>query len=318
MDQVFEIPPHMNQLVNFFVFADDENQVNEDGGEANNVAFLGQLDTSTLHEFPDLAVQNVAAPLDAISGQFFEVTWTVRNLGEAIVATDTPPPEYAYGQWADAVYLSADQVFDPGTDLYLGNATIDRRQLVEVADGGDTFQEYTVTREYRIPSGITGPLYVLVVTDRSNHVVETGGEDNNHGLDPQSMFASLADPADLVLGTVSVPGDATLGGAYVSLTYTVENQGIHRVLGHWSKRFYLSADDRFSVNDVPFGSMFHSATSIDPGQSQTFDTNLSVGPCCRGITLSSSAPTSSTRSPNRTKGTTSASRWIRSTSVCPV
>ena len=277
VNQVFEIPSQINQLVNFFVITDEENRVDEDGIEANNVALLGQLDTSTLRTVPDLVVQNVDAPLDAISGQFFEVTWTVRNRGDAIEATGTPPPEYADGQWNDAVYLSADQVFDPGADLYLGSATIDRRQLTEMTDQDGTFQEYIVTRNYQIPSGVTGPLYVLVVADRNNHVIEIGGEDNNQGLDPQSLFASLADPADLVLGTVNVPEDATLGGASVSLTYTLENQGTNGVAGRWFDRFYLSTDDQFSVDDVPFGSLYHSYTTIAPGQSQAFDTNQSIG-----------------------------------------
>ena len=80
-----------------------------------------------------------------MSGQFFEVAWTVRNLGEAIVATGAPPAGYASGQWADAV-----SIYQPtrcsmrARTAYLGDAAIDHRRLVEVADGGDTLQEYTV------------------------------------------------------------------------------------------------------------------------------------------------------------------------------
>ena len=277
VDDFYEVPLHLNAPYFFFVVADAGDAVDEDGSKANNVALLTEFDTSTLRQFPDLVIQSVDAPLEAVSGQFFDVTWTVQNKGTPIV-DGTNPPEYRGGQWNDAVYLSADQVLEANTDIYLGSTLIDSSELVLPNGLGIPYQEYTVTQEFRIPSGVTGPLYVLVLTDRNQSVIEIDAEDNNIGFDEQSLFASLADPVDLVLGVVNVPDmSAELGGAFFNFDYTIENQGANTVAGRWSDRMYLSTDDAFSVDDVPFRVVHHGTTVIEPGGSKTIDTSGGTG-----------------------------------------
>ena len=93
------------------------------------------------------------------------------------------------------------------------------------------------------------------------------------------MFASLADPADLVLGTVSVlpeDGDARWR-SFVSLTYWGQKPGRPSRAGSWWDHFYLSADDRFSVDDVPFRG---AVSQLDTGSnlaSTTINTDQDVG-----------------------------------------
>jgi hypothetical protein len=67
---------------------------------------------------PDIAVSDLVAPSETISGQTFAVSWTLTNQGDA--ATDRT--------WYDAVYLSRDQVFDRSTRELIGQ----RRNLADL------------------------------------------------------------------------------------------------------------------------------------------------------------------------------------------
>ncbi len=124
VDRLFDVPFHLNDSYNFFVVTDEQDLVDENGSESNNAALLGQLDTNTLRTFPDLVVHSVDAPAEAISGQYFDVTWTGRNIGDPIDANEFPP-EHPLSTWSDSVYLSRDQVFDASSDFYLGRVGVD-------------------------------------------------------------------------------------------------------------------------------------------------------------------------------------------------
>src|SRR5262249_30300459 len=199
-------------------------------------------------------------------------TWTVRNQGDPIRTQPPLPPEYETGSWLDNVYLSRDQIFDPGSDIFLGQVTRSIGNLIETTEGGITFQTYSVTRSLRTPAGLIGQFYVFVAVDRGNQVVELGGEGNNVGYDAGAMFASLALPADLLIGSVTVPENASVGAAF-SLSYTLQNQGTNTASGSWFDRLYLSRDAVFSLDDVSLGTRLHSINdpSLPPGGSITLD-----------------------------------------------
>src|SRR5262249_52500585 len=218
----FKVPFNLNGLFRVFVMTDADRQIDEDGAEANNAALAGLIDTTQLRTRPDLVLTQIEAPSEATSGQDFEVTWTVRNQGDPIRTQPPLPPEYETGRWLDNVYLSRDQIFDPISDIFLGQVTRSIGNLIETTEGGITFQTYSVTRLFRMPAGLTGPFYVFVAVDRGNQVVELGGEGNNVGYDTGAMFASLAPPADLLVGSVTVPENASVGAAF-SLSYTLQN-----------------------------------------------------------------------------------------------
>ncbi len=269
VDRLFDVPFHLNDSYRVFVVTDEGNRVDESGREANNVALWGQVDASTLRTYPDLIVQNVDAPAEAISGQFFEVTWTGQNIGDPIEGSEFPP-EHPQSTWRDAVYLSHDQIFDANSDFYLGQVTIAESQLVDVNDGTGIVQQYSATGTFRVPDGVSGPLYVIVISDRGNDVIEIDAEHNNTEFDGESMFVSLAEVADLAIGLVNVPIDTALGSS-VALTYTLENLGANRVAGRWYDRFYLSTDDQFSLDDVSLGLAFQDFNIINSGQSESFE-----------------------------------------------
>src|SRR5262249_2423535 len=91
----------------FIVKTDGDNAVLEERDD-NNIQASAAFSLAALPgggepaTKPDLAVSNVVAPSDTISGQTFAVSWTLTNQGDAATSHN----------WYDAVYLSRDQVFD--------------------------------------------------------------------------------------------------------------------------------------------------------------------------------------------------------------
>jgi len=259
---VFDIPLSLSGPLHFFVATDVNQQVDEDDMEANNAAIAGQLDVDTLRSSPDLIVHSVDAPNEVFADQIFDVIWVGRNVGDPFVLNTNPlAPEYRQGRWTDRVYLSKDQIFDPSSDIYLGQTNVFASQLMDVDDAVEgQFQEYTRTLAVRMPDGLTGPFYVFVSTDRSNQVIENAldpaGETNNANYDLEPIVSSLVPPADLVLGTITVPANTQLGDLF-TLSYTLENMGANDATGYWHDRFFLSVDDQLSPDDVRIGLRTH-------------------------------------------------------------
>ena len=129
-----------------------ENNVYEYRAENNNVA----LSAFSLSDPPppDLQVTEVQSPASAWSGQNLHVEWTVTNMGQA-EAVGTPRPG-----WGDSVYLSRDPYLDKASDVYLRSVAY--HGTLEPGAAYAAPQSLDV----RIPSGISGPYYVLVATRR--------------------------------------------------------------------------------------------------------------------------------------------------------
>ena len=248
----FTVP--LNAVGEFYamVRTDSDNQVLEDPLENNNNGVSvgtisiaanpnpnpNQSSITLPPEFsPDLVVASVNAPEVGISGQSFEVSWTVRN------------NRYSTGNrsWYDAVYLSRDQVFDRSSDIYLG-----ARYESNLAAG----ETYTATQSFTIPRGLSGPFYVFTITDSGNNLNESDREFNNIGYDGNSTEINLPQPADLVVGTITIPANA-VPGQNATISYTVTNQGANPALGSWSDSIYISADNQWDVGDALFGRVQH-------------------------------------------------------------
>ena len=221
------------------VRTDSTNLVLEDPWEQNNDGASAPISiTPGTVLTPDLTVVSVDAPAEAVSGQTFSLSWTVQNDGD-------PTGNRA---WYDAVYLSTDQIFDANSDLYVGY----RDHPGGLAAG----EAYTATQDFTVPSGLSGPFYVFVVTDRGNHIPQEVSELNNSGYDGISMLVSLAPPADLTVGEITIPTNA-VPGQNATLSYSVMNQGANAASGSWYDSLYISADDHWDVGDALFGRVQH-------------------------------------------------------------
>ncbi len=269
--RTFNPPHHLDGVYHVFIHVDTGNAVDEAGSENNNVVLAGTVDIAALRSNPNLVVHDVDAPLDAVSGQAFELTYIVRNIGDLFPDQGPFPPEFGNGTWVDRIYLSRDQVFDAHSDIYLGQVSVTATDLITVDDNGITYQEYTRTESFTVPAGLTGPFYVFVITDRNNNIVEDAtmptGESDNIAYDLTAMIVSLAPPADLIAGHVTVPPNASLGGSLI-VTYLLTNIGENTIHGTWTDRVFLSRDQVLSPDDVLLSS--HTRTNpggLEPGDS---------------------------------------------------
>lgn len=178
----------------------------------------------------------VEAPPTATADQVMHVQWTVGNnaLGSANVA-----------QWFDNVYLSPTPAFDAGTALFLGQV-----QNLTALDPNDT---YTLTRDLKLPVGVQGDWYAIVVTDVTGQVPETNGNDNTRasGL----INVSLGTVADLEVTQVQAPLTA-LTEHSATVVWKVTNTGTGRTpVDRWYDTVMISDNAAFDFQLVGNGGL---------------------------------------------------------------
>jgi RHS repeat-associated protein len=238
-DATFTIPADLAGGTYYaIVRTDTYNHVLEDPLEQNNDRASNPISiTPAVRLTPNLVLASVAAPDEAISGQAFSLTWTVGNDG-APTGSRT---------WYDAVYISRDQVFDRGSDIYAG---------YRYHNGGlATGEVYSATQTFTVPNGLAGPFYLFVAADSGGNIQENS-ELDNAGYDGAAMLVTLAAPADLVVGTITIPANA-VPGLNATLSYSVRNQGENTAFGTWFDSIYISADEQWDVGDALFGRLQH-------------------------------------------------------------
>ncbi|NJL51381.1 MAG: hypothetical protein HC930_02690, partial [Hydrococcus sp. SU_1_0] len=255
VSRTFNLPQNINGDYYVVVRTDIGNQVLETPLENNNELATSSKTSISLNAVPDLVIEQIDAPNQAISGQTFDVSWTVSNQGTNV-----------NNSWRDVFYLSRDQVFDRSSDIYLGSSF----HYGNLAAGG----EYSQTASFNIPRGLSGPFYVFGVTDSSNSIYERDGENNNIAYDGNSTNVILPPPADLVAGTISVPANG-VPGENITLNYTVTNQGDHTLSGNWEDAVYLSEDNRWDINDLLIEKV-QVDDSLDIGESYSKTVNASL------------------------------------------
>lgn len=249
-----DLPPDLADQFYLIVESDSEDVVSE-SDDANNTRYV----SISLTPLPvDLQLTNVDAPDTALSGQNMQVSWTVANFGAGATVT---------GSWRDVVYLSPDQYLDPGSDYYLGY--FNHSGILNPA--GEPGDSYTQTKWIQVPSGLSGPYYVFIVTDINGQLYEendTGdAEENNVGFDGIAVQVEIPPPADLVVTDIVVPATGTLG-ENVNIQWTVENQGDFQAQGSWRDSLYISADTTWDIDDKYIGKV-QRAGPLDPSDSYT-------------------------------------------------
>jgi WD40 repeat protein/subtilase family serine protease len=231
------------------VMADDTGRVFEGDNEGDNIAYVFPLQVGL--PSVDVTVEGVDAPSEATAGLTAEIVWTVRNLGS----------EATYRAWGDVVILSRDLLLDP-TDPVVGSY----RHTTPLGAGESRTVRFTI----QVPAHLTGPYYVFVVSDYGNELSETD-ERNNVGVDTQAMVITVAPPADLVVESMSVPGVGS-PGTPMPIQWVVRNVGSNAAVGQWYDSVYLSADDRWDINDTLIG-RFERSGRLEPGASYTGQLN---------------------------------------------
>jgi len=157
---------------------------------------------------PDLEITNLDIPSQGLTGQPFEVEWTVTNTDAAV----------AEGPWLDNVYISPDPEYDNGNDTFLGSA--------EYPSGSslNPTESYTRIRAYSLPV-TPGDYWIIVVTDVNDDIEELGGEDNNIYIADLFLVVEQMPMPDLVVSQVVPPPDGVLSGTTTEITFSLKNQG---------------------------------------------------------------------------------------------
>ncbi|NCT62651.1 MAG: hypothetical protein GPJ03_06150, partial [Microcystis aeruginosa G13-01] len=254
--RTFNLPIDLQGNYYTIVRTDVGGNVIEGSFENNNDGVTVSTTAISLSPTPDLIITSINAPATAVSGQSVNVTWTVRNAGTGATGDR---------RWYETFYLSRDAVFD-SNDTYLGYSDYQGNLASEGS--------YTKTQAFRLPQSFSGAAYIFAVTDAGSQVYERGLENNNVGSTPNSFQVTLAQPADIVVGTITIPSDA-IAGRNITIGYTVNNQGANPIQGSWSDALYFSQDNQWDINDVFFTEVTNSGTVTSGGSySQTITAPL--------------------------------------------
>jgi len=226
----------------YLIFVTDRDSDQGEAGEANNLRVVPIQIAA-----PDLVVTAASAAVPSASlGAPVSVSWTVLNQG----AAEAP------AAWSDAVFLSADPVWD-GSDVLV--ATVDASAHAMLAAGSS----YTLTRTVAIPDFALGDQYLLFYADRGNKQGETN-ENNNAFAVPVHLTA-----ADLQIANLTVTPAALKSGDYVTIRWEDVNTGAGPTPG----RFY----DRIVVRNATAGQTLHAAmVAYEPGPGERIDPGQSL------------------------------------------
>ncbi|MDD3643755.1 MAG: CARDB domain-containing protein, partial [Candidatus Krumholzibacteria bacterium] len=181
----------------FFIKTDKANSVYEHDKEDNNIAYTTDgVEIFVLPPDYDLEVVEIVMPDSRFVGEEINISWTVANNGASDLS----------GQWLDAVYVSADTIWDID-DAHLGTAV----RRTGLTAGGVYRQMLTVAAsdfygalETAVPGLEPGEYRLLVKTDIYNQINELD-ESNNEGHSVSGL------DLDVVPLTLGVPQDSTVG-----------------------------------------------------------------------------------------------------------
>ena len=180
-------------------------------------------------------MSQVNAPSATVVGGVLQLSWVVKNRGQGP----------AKGTWSDAVYLSADGLFDPATDLLLGTVN----QTRTLAAGAS----YTGNLSVVTPLIADGTYRVFVLTRRGG----PGDPRREPHQQPRSVGRSAGRAHRPAGDGTDGPGTA-LSGRSVDVSWTVTNTGNAATAGSvWYDHVYLSLDTQLDVLDAPLGQFQH-------------------------------------------------------------
>ncbi|WP_218933767.1 CARDB domain-containing protein [Rubripirellula lacrimiformis] len=235
-----QIPVGIAGAFYLFVETDAQDQVAEFLFEENNVTSLN-IDV-TVTPNADLRASEVVAPAMSFVGEPATVTWTVANVGSSSTGDGTP--NGSVDSWLDRVFVSVDDVFGNADDVLIAEVTHDG-----VLNGGES---YLGTWSGNVPEELDGRYQWFVRTDVNDAVYEFDDVAPNVAATDGVVIAPNRF-ADLVPTQIVSPGTA-ISGLAIPITWTTANRGFRDATGSWTNRFYLSADDTFSGDDVLVGS----------------------------------------------------------------
>ncbi|MCA9198980.1 MAG: hypothetical protein KDA87_15640, partial [Planctomycetales bacterium] len=273
----------------FIVVLTDTNFDVDESDEDNNRRLV---ETDVRTEPADLVISNVIFEPDNISGENTVIRYTVTNIGDYPVWSDTK-------YWKDFLWVSADPVFDRYRASYLGeHIHLNDRNL---APG----ESYEVIFNATWPKGSGGEYYLHIHLDAHNdlspyfykyesRILRTewwpgnrgsndslveyfqrwAFEDPRNNLHSQKVDIEYREP-DLQVTELIIPPGA-VSGSTLDVNYTVTNLGTRATRETaWTDRVFLSRDASLDNKDLFLGESSQSNILI-PGESYSSDLQVSL------------------------------------------
>lgn len=206
-NSTFTLPTGISGTYYLIVVSDRNNALTE-SDELNNTAFSTAISVQTPPP-ADLVVNSVTPPATGVPGQPAVLTWVVQNIGS----------NPANGTWSDAVYLSADDVWD------INDVLVDRVSRSGALAASAT---YTGTSTAVLPGVLPGSYRVIVRADIRNNVLE-GNDGNNTGVSGGSSSTIAIDATELALGT-PYPSQLATGTQHYYKVYVAADEDLRIVL----------------------------------------------------------------------------------------
>jgi hypothetical protein len=238
----------------FIVNTDVNNSVYESAFEDNNSNFLDantqdNIDTPSVIQLtppPDLTVDSVSTPANAVAGKAINITYRISNQGATPVPARTP-------RWTDRFYLSTTNSFDRNNAISLGSR--DYNTNGNIFDYGSF---YNATASITLPQDLApGNYYVFVVTDDNQVIFEQDDVDAIVGGTPiaytnvkttSTPITVVSRPADLIVSNVSATN--LIAGKTARINWSVLNQGTGDTNSNlWSDRLVVSENNIYGDFD---------------------------------------------------------------------
>lgn len=191
------IPPGLAGPYYIMVKTDKNNNVYEHNNENNNYRRTQDAIQIILPPPVNLTVTNINIPDSCFPGEPVTISWTVTNTDSSDVT----------GKWTDAVYISADTVWDYYNDLVIGEDT-----LTGTLKAGKSYTKtvaldigkfFPGNLEANLPGVVPGSYHVFVRTDIYNNINETN-EYDNQSFSGDSLIVDVRNLA------VGVPDSSTI------------------------------------------------------------------------------------------------------------
>ena len=159
-------------------------------------------------------------------------------------------------QWVDAIYGSSNATWD-AADILLGQFEHSGSLLPG--------ESYTAQQQVVLPDGISATYYVLVKTDDTSRITETGAENNNVAL--VATDVTLAPYADLVVSQAAATAGIVIGSpAQIDVSWTVSNQGTGAgPATNWRDRIVISTNGIYGDSDDKFVAEFDHTGALAAG-----------------------------------------------------
>ena len=221
-----------------------------EANEGNNVGVSDTLNL-TIPMLPDLVVSRIESPVEALSGQAVQYSWTLTNQSTVDVT----------GSWNDYVYLSADDV--AGSDLFVGSFPI----TATIPAG----QSITRAQTYDVPGTLQGNHWFIVTTDAEHQIYEHSHENNNTSVAGHPMAIRLSPFPNLQVQDITLPTTAW-SSQQTEIHWTVKNAGTGPTsAAYWYDSVWLSQDPQLDTAVDTYLGAAANPSYLNPGDSYAND-----------------------------------------------